>query len=89
MIPDGTDILITHGPPHGFGDAAPRDRNSFENVGSPSLLKRIKEVKPKLVVFGHIHEGRGQWHLGDTTLANVTLLDGRYRAVHDPVEFTL
>jgi hypothetical protein len=32
----------------------------------------------KLVVFGHIHEGRGEWRLGETVLTNVTLVNAAY-----------
>lgn len=88
LIPDDTDILVLHGPPHGYGDQAPRQNGQgFENVGSPSLLKRIQEIQPKLVVFGHIHEGRGRWQMGPTTLANVSILNGYYSHVHEPMQF--
>lgn len=90
VIPDGVDILITHGPPRSFGDKAPRlDDLGYEHVGSPSLLERIKAVSPKLCVFGHIHAGRGLWQLGKTTLANVSLLNDAYQVVHEPMEFEL
>lgn len=88
LIPTDTDILMVHGPPHGFGDWVP-DRRGARRTGSPSLLARIEEIEPRLVVFGHIHEGRGQWQLGPTTLANVTLLNERYEAVHRPWRFQL
>jgi len=61
-IPDDTDVLVVHGPPHGILDLLHpnfRDFNENPNVGCEDLLKRIKEIKPKLVVFGHIHEGYG------------------------------
>lgn len=82
MIPDDTDILVLHGPPHGYGDGVPRGNGEVEYTGSPSLLARIEAVKPRLVIFGHIHEGRGEWKLGTTTLANVSILDKEYNAVH-------
>ena len=82
-IPDRTDILVLHGPPHGFGDAVPR-RGSVEHAGSPSLTERLREVQPRLAVFGHIHEGRGEYRLGKTVLANVALVDAEYRNVHPP-----
>ena len=89
LIPDGIDVLVSHGPPYGFLDAAP----SAPHVGSQELLKAIMRVKPKLVLVGHIHEGRKQ---GDgegndyiyhddgkvTHIANISVLDGRYRQVH-------
>lgn len=88
LIPKDADIIVVHGPPHGYGDKAPRaNRKGYENTGSLGLLEKIKEVKPKLCVFGHIHPGRGQWKLNDTILANVTLLNDKYEMVHDPMVF--
>ena len=81
MIPEDTDILVLHGPPYGYGDYS---SYGDEHTGSPSLLERIKEVKPKLVVFGHIHEGRGQWEYEDIKLANVTLVNSKYHPIHEP-----
>lgn len=52
-IPDDTDIVITHGPPFKILDFVDFNR---EYAGCIDLAKRIKEVKPKLHVFGHIHE---------------------------------
>ena len=54
MIPDDTDILITHGPPLGYGDKC----CSGQRAGCAELLSTVQlRVKPKLHVFGHIHEG--------------------------------
>ncbi|MBI3408266.1 MAG: metallophosphatase domain-containing protein [Planctomycetes bacterium] len=86
LIPDDTDLLVVHGPPRGYGDGVP-ERGGLRPAGCPHLLERIRAVRPRLVVFGHIHEGRGQWQLGPTTLANVTLLDAAYRPVHEPWVF--
>lgn len=83
QIPATTDILVVHGPPRGYGDGVPTS-GGVRHEGCPHLLKRIETVQPRLVVFGHIHEGRGQWQLGRTTLANVTLLDVQYNPVHEP-----
>ena len=83
MIPEDTDILITHGPPQYFGDLVARGTHE----GSPSLLKRIVHIKPKLVVFGHIHPGRGVYEHQDVTLANVTMVNERYKMVYEPLVF--
>lgn len=85
LIPKGTDILLLHGPPRGFGD-----RNSHdEPTGSASLTKRIHEVQPRLALCGHIHEGRGEYRIGQTLVANVSQLDLQYQP-HDNVwEHTL
>jgi predicted phosphodiesterase len=83
LIDPNTDILVVHGPPRGYGDGVP-EKNGIRLCGCPHLLERIKEIQPRLVVFGHIHEGRGEWQLGKTRLANVTILDEKYQAVHEP-----
>lgn len=54
-IPLNTDVLITHGPPFGYGDYT----LSGDRVGCDFLLKKIREVKPKYSLFGHIHEDNG------------------------------
>ncbi|KAF2432469.1 Metallo-dependent phosphatase, partial [Tothia fuscella] len=50
-IPKDTNIILTHGPPALHLD---------EGKGCPDLLNEIWRTKPDLVVFGHIHNGRGQ-----------------------------
>jgi hypothetical protein len=84
MIPADTDILVLHGPPRGYGDGVPSRDGGLRLCGSPGLLERIRVVQPRLAVFGHIHEGRGEWRLGRTVLANVTLVDADYSPVYSP-----
>ncbi|KAJ7054498.1 Metallo-dependent phosphatase-like protein [Mycena amicta] len=50
-----TDILMTHGPPRGILD------RTIDNAyaGCPALTSRITNLRPRLHVFGHIHEARG------------------------------
>jgi hypothetical protein len=89
-IPDDADIFLLHGPPKYFGDKVTRARPGEDGyVGSPSLTERIKEVKPKLVVFGHIHPGFGVYEYNGSTLANVSILDDRYVWTNLPTEFYL
>ena len=83
MIPDDTNILVVHGPPRGYGDGIP-SRYGMRHTGCPHLLERIHAVQPRLVVFGHIHEGRGEWPIGKSTIANVTLLNEAYEPVYAP-----
>lgn len=89
-IPLDTDILITHGPPYLAGDEAPAfgaftNRNLKENAGSKTLRTKIEEIQPKLVVCGHIHEGRGFYKIGETLVVNASILDGNYNHVHEPI----
>jgi Icc-related predicted phosphoesterase len=82
-IPDYTDLFVLHGPPLGYGDGIP-EVSGLRQTGCAHLLQRIHQVRPRLVIFGHIHEGRGEWQIGNTTLANVTILDAAYRHVYEP-----
>lgn len=80
LIPDDTNVLITHGPPYGildellFVDGTPKG----QFVGCEELLKRIKQVKPDLHFFGHIHCGHGQKHIDGTSFYNVAVCDEMY-----------
>lgn len=67
-IPLRLDVLITHGPPHGILDWTNRN----EAAGSLSLLHRVRELKPRLHVFGHIHEAAGRKDDGDTIFLNAS-----------------
>lgn len=84
-IPDDTDIRVLHGPPRGYGD---RTVDGMD-AGSQSLRERIGQIKPKLTVFGHVHEARGRWDEDFGTLANVSLVDEHYRPVHKPMLFEI
>jgi hypothetical protein len=67
-IPPGLDLLITHGPPQGFGDRS----WSSARTGCVDLRARIDLVRPRLHLFGHIHEDGGAWSHGGTTFVNCT-----------------
>lgn len=60
--PEGA-VLVLHSPPQGHCDGG---------FGSPALLAAVEEKRPRLVVFGHIHE---QWgcssEVGGTPLHNL------------------
>lgn len=71
MIPSDTDILITHGPPYGILDVL----DSEKHVGDVDLLKRVKEIKPKVHISGHIHEAYGRKKIGDTLFINASVLN--------------
>jgi len=80
-IPDKVDVLITHGPPKGILDKA----ISGENAGSQFLLERTREVKPKVHVFGHIHETYGSHYNREVRYINASVLNEYYQNVNKPV----
>lgn len=82
MIPKGTDILITHGPPHRildypFGKQPP--------VGCADLMDAVFKLKPKLHVFGHIHGSYGERIFNETRFVNASSVDEVYRPVNIPI----
>ena len=85
LIPADTEILLSHGPPKGILDHTVRG----DSVGSEALLQRIRKIKPKLVVFGHIHESYGKHEEDRITYLNASTCDVHYRALHEPVLFTI
>ena len=80
-IPDDVDILITHGPAYGILDYAPIGGH----VGCEELYRKIVEVKPKIHVCGHIHDGYGQKTMGGIEFLNASVLDDRYEHAHKPI----
>jgi len=80
-IPDNTDILITHGPPWGHLDTI---KGHSVPLGCEVLVERIKSLKPKIHVFGHIHTGYGYKFDGTTHFFNAALLDERYLFTQKP-----
>lgn len=79
-LPDEIDILVTHGPPKGFLDLT-RDfqTNTLVQVGCKSLLNAVNKIKPKLHIFGHIHDEKniynfGTLHREKTTFVNCSML---------------
>ena len=83
-IPLRTDVLITHGPPHGILDQCPGvpDRTRIDHAGCEDMTRAIARVRPKLHVFGHIHEGYGRLDRDGTIYVNASSMDGRYRPMN-------
>lgn len=80
MIPNNTDVLVTHGPPLGMLDCTYDNLN----VGCEDLRNRVKAIKPKYHLFGHIHEGYGMYFDGTTTYVNGSILNERYCIKNKP-----
>jgi len=74
LIPEGIDILMTHGPPYGYGDLC----DHGGRVGCPDLRKVIEQLQPRVHVSGHIHEGRGIAVDDNTVYINASSVNLRY-----------
>lgn len=81
LIPPDTNILLTHGPAYEildelyFVDGTPKG----QFVGCVDLLARIKEIKPDIHIFGHIHtHGGSQVHKDGTSFYNACICDEMY-----------
>jgi Icc-related predicted phosphoesterase len=85
MIPFNTDLLITHGPPYGILDQV----LNGSHAGCKDLLNKIKEVKPKVHVFGHIHESYGTAKNPGITFINASITNELYELTNRPVLFEL
>jgi Icc-related predicted phosphoesterase len=89
IIPPDIDILITHGPPKGMLDRTVRG----DNAGSMALSRCYDKIKPKLHVFGHIHEDYGQGVVMGgkikTLFVNCSHVNERYEPINNPARFTL
>lgn len=79
LIPKDTDILLLHGPPRGYGDFSPYGK---VHTGSPSLLQKIHEIYPKLVIAGHIHSGYGKYQIGESIFLNCSIVNEAYKMVN-------
>ena len=84
-IPAGIDVLVTHGPPHGVLDHVGRG----EDVGCEELLEAVRRVRPRLHVFGHIHEGYGQLERDGVRFVNASTCTLSYDPVNAPILFDL
>jgi Icc-related predicted phosphoesterase len=87
LIPDDVDILVTHSPPFTIHDSTV----SGKQVGSTSLLAELlTRIKPKLHVFGHLHESYGQCEMWERTqFVNASFVNEYYQAVNWAVRVIL
>ena len=92
LIPDDTDVLITHGPPHGILDQV-ETRFGASSEGCEELRKRVAAItedgRLKLHVFGHIHCGYGVHEEFGVKFVNASICDEEYRPTHLPTVIDL
>jgi Icc-related predicted phosphoesterase len=83
LIPNDTDVLISHGPPNTFLDKT----SSGENAGCKFLMNRVQEVCPAIHAFGHIHESYGTFEDGvlGTIFVNASTCNLKHEPINKPV----
>lgn len=82
-IPEGVDVLVTHGPPLGRGDLCLPAKH---RAGCADLLDEVeKRVRPRLHVFGHIHESYGASFDGKTLYVNASTCTLQYAPFNPPI----
>lgn len=99
MIPDDTDVLLTHCPPYGILDQSHQSNYSNptgeNHLGSLELKEVLAEKyhrdgQPRVHAFGHIHGDGGKQMQGENTLyINAALCDEKYDPVNDIITIDL
>jgi Icc-related predicted phosphoesterase len=84
IIPDDTQVLITHGPPAGILDAIYNvDGSVKDRFGCQDLMNRIGELKDlKLHCFGHIHGSSGEAYFNGVKYINASICDETYYPIN-------
>lgn len=79
-MPAGVDILVTHGPASGRCDGG---------KGCHALARRVAQLRPRLVVCGHIHYAygamKGHGEDGRVNYVNASNCDEERRLAHPPI----
>lgn len=83
LIPQNTDILITHGPVYGIVDKTIYG----QNVGCSDLLNTVRRIQPRYFICGHIHEAYGIIENMGTIYINASVLDVQYQLMNQPIVF--
>jgi Icc-related predicted phosphoesterase len=87
LIPENTEVLITHGPRMGILDEVPRDN---EKVGCYDLGRRIDQLLSlKLHVCGHIHHSSGEHYFNGVKYINAAMCDEMYMVTNQIKEIEL
>lgn len=82
-IDDDADIIVVHGPPKGMLDYSYDQNNVLEMCGDKSLMNRVIEVEPKLMLFGHIHNCDDIINAGTRTISRLKTIFSNGSVVTD------
>lgn len=81
-MPIDADIVVSHTPPYGILDTKTDRQGTEIHAGCKSLLAALEKTRPRLAVFGHIHESRKRqdhsWPKmgGSTVMINAAQYEG-------------
>lgn len=99
MIPEDTDILVTHCPPRHILDKTMAYESVMpdgirydppRHVGCNELRTRLPDLGDlKLHVFGHIHAAYGMDILAGTCFVNASICNEKYKPVNAPMVIEL
>lgn len=95
LIPDNTDILVTHGGPMGILDEVGKFNHRLgeiqtEHVGCTDLYNRVMKLKNlKLHLYGHLHGGYGILKMNNTTFINASVCTEQYKPTNKPFEISI
>lgn len=67
-------------PPYGVGDLTYQKAH----VGCRRLMNAVREIGPKVHIFGHIHESYGEYVVNETRFYNVCYMDEHYSPKNGP-----
>ena len=80
LIPEETDVLITHTPPLNVLD----ESGMGMALGCPHLAASVRVILPKLHCFGHIHRSAGQIRSEDTLFVNASSVNSDMKIAREP-----
>ena len=81
LIPEDTDILVTHGPAFGILDGNSRG----EHMGCELMTERFETLKPKIHVCGHNHNNYGYKEVNGVMHINAANLNPQYIYHNKPI----
>jgi len=87
LIPLGIDVLITHGPPK-FEEEEDAKIKDDDKVGDVELGNVVRNVKPALHIFGHVHHRYGLQKfnkMSGTVFVNASSVTKKYKPNHFPI----
>lgn len=90
-IPQGIDILLSHGPPHGVCDIAlDYEKRKLIRCGSTSLHKHVLRSQPRHLFCGHLHINSGSMgKIDKTTVYGTSYVDESYKPTNSIITLDL